>query len=46
MDITEILILIIISMDIEMLVMRVEDVVMLITLIMVETGITMLEVEM
>jgi hypothetical protein len=46
MDITEILILIIISMDIEMLVMRVEDVDMLITLIMVETGITMLEVEM
>jgi hypothetical protein len=46
MDITEILILIIISMDIEMLVMRVEDVVMLITLIMVEMGITMLEVEM
>ena len=46
MDITEILILIIISMDIEMLVMRVEDVDMLITLIMVEMGITMLEVEM
>jgi hypothetical protein len=46
MDITEILILIIISMDIEMLVMRVEDVDMLITLIMVETVITMLEVEM
>jgi hypothetical protein len=33
-------------MDIEMLVMRVEDVDMLITLIMVEMGITMLEVEM